>query len=61
MLGGFKTLAFGVILAATAIFSSVEVQAFIAEHIPSIGTFIGTVVIVLRAVTNSSIFKPNEK
>ena len=57
-MNGFKTVIFGAALALIAVFSSVEMQAFIAAHIPSIGGIIGTAVVVLRAVTNSGIFKP---
>ena len=57
MLAGFKTVIFGVVVAATAVFSNPEMQLFISEHIPAIGGAIGTIVVVLRAVTSSGIFK----
>ena len=55
-LRGFKTVAAGVAIALTAVASNPEMQAFIAEHIPSIGGAIGTLMIVLRMHTSSTIF-----
>jgi len=54
---GFKTVAFGVLLAATSILSNQEMALFISEHLPSVGGAIGTIIVVLRAITSSSIFK----
>lgn len=54
---GYKTVIFGVLLAASAAVSDASMQAFIAEHIPAAGMAIGTAVIVLRALTSSAIFK----
>ena len=56
-LRGFKTVAAGLAIAATAIFSNPEMQAFISEHIPWIGGSIGGIIIGLRALTSSSIFR----
>ena len=53
---GLRTALYGLVIALTAVFSSADVQAFIAEHIPSIGGAIGIGIIILRAVTSSSIF-----
>jgi len=53
---GFKTVIFGVLLGLIAVFSNAEMQTFIGENIPSIGGALGTIVIVLRAVTGSSMF-----
>lgn len=54
---GFKTFAFGAVLALIAVLSNADMQAFIAEHIPSIGGGIGIAVIFLRAITSSAIFR----
>ena len=54
---GFKTVVFGLLLALTAVFSDATVQAFVNEHFQAVGAAIGTIVIVLRAITNSDIFK----
>ncbi len=57
MFSGFKTVAFGVLIALIAIFSSPDMQAFFAENLPWLGGLVGTIIVVLRAVTDSSIFK----
>lgn len=54
---GFKTIAFGILTAALAVFSSPEMQAFFAEHMKLIGGGVGTIIIILRALTDSPIFK----
>lgn len=54
---GFKTIAFGITLILTAVFSDAAVQAFVAEHFQVVGSSIGVIVIALRAITNSGIFK----
>lgn len=54
---GWKTVAFGVLLAGVAILSNADMQAFISQHIPAIGGSLGVIVIALRAVTNTDIFK----
>jgi hypothetical protein len=58
MFSGFKTVAFGVLIALIAVFSSAEMQVFFAENLPMVGGFVGTAIVILRAITNSSIFKP---
>lgn len=54
---GWKTLVFGALLVLISIFSNAEVQAFVGEHLPVVGSITGTIVIVLRAITTSAIFK----
>ncbi|KKM09344.1 hypothetical protein LCGC14_1722990 [marine sediment metagenome] len=54
---GFKTIAFGVLTAVLAVFSSPEMQAFFAEHMKVIGGSVGTIIVVLRALTDSPMFK----
>lgn len=56
-LKGWKTFVSGIVIAALAVFSNPDMQAFIAAHIPSIGGGIGALVIILRAITSTSIFK----
>jgi len=57
---GFKTILFGVLVAAISVLSNPEMQAFVAEHLPEVGGMIGTAIVVLRAVTTSAIFKKDE-
>lgn len=54
---GFKTIAFGLALGLVSLLSNPEMQAFIAQHIPSIGGSIGGMIIFLRFITTSPIFK----
>lgn len=54
---GLRTVVLGILIALISVFSNADMQAFISEHIPAIGGSIGTAVIVLRAITTSSIFK----
>jgi len=54
---GFKTVAFGVLIAAISVLSNPEMQAFVADHLPEVGGMIGTAIVVLRAITTSAIFK----
>ena len=54
---GYKTIAFGLLTAALAVFSSPDMQAFFAEHMDFIGAGVGTIIIVLRALTDSPMFK----
>jgi hypothetical protein len=57
---GWKTVLLGVLLIATSVLSTPEMQAFVADHLPWLGSAIGTVIIVLRALTNSPVFKKSE-
>ncbi len=54
---GWKTVAFGVLLALISVFSSAEMQSFVAEYLPWIGGILGALVVFLRAITSSPIFK----
>ena len=54
---GFKTTAFGVLIAALAVFSSPEMQTFFAEHMKMIGGGVGTIIVILRVLTDSPMFK----
>ncbi len=58
---GFRTIAFGVLTAALAVFSSPEIQAFFAEHMELIGGGVGTIIIILRALTDSPMFRKAAK
>ncbi len=57
MFSGYKTVIFGGLVALTAVFSSPEMQTYFAENLPWVGGLVGTAVVVLRAITSSSIFK----
>lgn len=57
---GFKTVIFGVLLALISILSNAEMTAFFAEHLPVVGSAVGAVVVILRAITSSPIFKKDE-
>ncbi len=54
---GWKTVLFGVLIAATGALATPEMQAFVAEHLPVVSGSLGAVIIGLRWLTNSSIFK----
>lgn len=54
---GFKTIGYGVSIMLLAVFASPDVQAFVMEHFKAVGSFMGLGVIILRAITDSSIFK----
>ena len=54
---GFKTFVFGAALVALAALSNDAVQAFIADNLAWLEAGTGTIVIILRALTNSPIFK----
>jgi hypothetical protein len=56
---GWKTVVFGILTILLSIFSSPDVQAFVAEHLPAVGSAFGAIVIVLRALTSSSVFSKN--
>lgn len=58
MLSGYKTVIFGILLAALSILSNADMQAFVGEHLPWVGGIVGALVVGLRALTTSSIFKP---
>ncbi len=53
---GYKTVGFGVLLGLLSIFSNPDMQAWAAEHIPELGGSIGTIVVILRALTANPIF-----
>jgi len=53
---GFKTVAFGVVLALSSIFANEQMITFITTHLPWVGSSIGGITIVLRAITSSAIF-----
>lgn len=57
---GWKTVIFGLLLALISVFSSADMQAFFAEHVQWLGGLTGVIVIGLRAVTSSPIFKSDE-
>lgn len=57
---GFKTVIFAILLALTSIFADPSMQAFVAEHLPWVGSSIAAILVVLRALTASSIFKKPE-
>lgn len=54
---GIKTFIFGALLILIAIFTNDAMKDFISQHIPAVGTSVGIIVIILRAITNSPIFK----
>ena len=53
---GYKTIAFGLMLGLLSVFSNAEMQSFIAEYLPEVGGSIATIVVILRALTTSSVF-----
>ncbi len=57
MLKGKKTVIFGLLTAALAIFSNADMQVFFAEHMELVGGAVGTVIVILRALTDSPMFR----
>lgn len=57
---GWKTVAFGVILALISVFSNQEMVNFITDHFPWVGGSVGTVIVALRFLTTTPIFKSDE-
>ena len=58
---GWRTVLFGVLVALTSMLASPDMQAFIASHIPGLGAVVGTLIVILRALTTSTIFSGQEK
>lgn len=58
---GYKTLVFGLLIAALSVLSNAEMQVFVADNLPALGSLTGTVIIILRAVTTSPIFKKEKR
>ena len=54
---GYKTMLFGLLTAALAIFSNADMQLWFADNMELVGGAVGTVIIILRALTNSPMFK----
>lgn len=54
---GMKTVVFGLFIAALSVLSNADMQAWFAEYLPWVGGMTGTAIIILRAITNSPIFK----
>jgi len=44
-----------------SIFSNADMQAFVAQHLPLVGSAVGAIVVVLRALTTSGVFKPDSE
>ena len=57
MITGYKTFGMAVILGLITALSSAEMQVFIAENVTWLGPVLGTVIILLRALTTTPIFK----
>ena len=54
---GFKTVALGGVTALLSLFSSPDMQAWVAEYLPFLGTGMGVAIVWLRYFTNSPMFK----
>ena len=54
---GFKTIIYGVLIALIAVLGDDSVKLFVSENFAAVGGLLGTGVVVLRAVTNSAMFK----
>jgi hypothetical protein len=54
---GFKTIAFGILIAVTALLADETTKQFILENFGLTGSFVGGAVVTLRAITTSPIFK----
>lgn len=57
---GFKTVILGVLIAAISALSSPEMQAFVAENFAGVGATLGTLVVIMRALTNSPMFSKGD-
>ena len=57
---GYKTIVYGVLLAGLSVLSNPEMQAWVGENLPYVGSGIATGIIILRAFTNSPMFKKSE-
>lgn len=61
---GLKTILYGIAIMALSAFSDQAVADFVAEHLPWVGGGLGLGVIILRAITTSSVFaglRPGDK
>jgi len=54
---GFKTFGYGILIALIAVISDETVKTFVNENFATVGSVLGGLVILLRSVTSSSIFK----
>lgn len=57
---GYKTVIFGLLIALTSVLSNADMQAFVGEHLPYLGGLVGTMIVILRAVTSSPVFQKDE-
>lgn len=57
MLSGYKTVVYGIALMLISILSNPAMAEFVAEHLPWVGGSAGAIVIILRAITTSTVFK----
>ncbi len=54
---GWKTVGFAVLLGVTTTLSDAGMQQFVADNLPWVGSGLGAVIMALRALTSSPIFK----
>ncbi len=54
---GWKTVALGVLIADLSVFSSADMQAWFGANLPVVGGAVGTIIVILRALTTSPIFR----
>ena len=54
---GWKTVAFGVLVAALGALSDTDMQSWVLENFEWTAGGLGTIIVILRALTTSSIFK----
>lgn len=57
MLKGWRTVGFAALLGVTTFLSDADLQQFVAENLPWLGSALGTLIVLLRALTSSPIFK----
>lgn len=53
---GWKTVAFGILVAVLGAISDADTQIWITENLPWVSGGLGTAIIILRALTTSAIF-----
>ncbi|KKL90576.1 hypothetical protein LCGC14_1903260 [marine sediment metagenome] len=54
---GWKTIAFGILVAVLGALSSADMQSWVLENFEWTTGGLGTIIVILRALTTSSIFK----
>jgi len=57
---GWKTIVFGIMLVLLSLFTNEEMVAYMSEYMPWLVGSIGVIVLILRTLTKSPIFKKED-